>query len=247
MNNVVEVVVYGNHACFTMPEAKIDRVSYAVPTPSACRGILCAIYCKPDEFWYEVIGIDVLKPIKYLSVKKNEVGKKASMKGDETEKINVDKERTQRNSVYLKDVAYKITARIMIRDTFQPETPLQDKIKKIRGEFEKRVRRGKCFWQPYLGTRECMCFFREPNADDVPITDSADFGIMLYDVFDPSNNVPLNTDKKATKTCVPNPMFFDAKMRNGHIDIPRYESEAILKTKENEKRKETEQDVSVSV
>ena len=229
MRDIVLMTVYGNFACFTMTETKIDRVSYPVPTPSACRGMLCAVYCKPDEFWYEIVGIDVLKPIKYISVMKNEVNVKAVFKSGDIAPIDVDDKRTQRSTVYLSDVAYKITAKIHVRDSFMPGAAYKDKLHRVIWQFENRVSHGKCFWQPYMGTRECMCFFRLPNRTDVPIKESADFGIMLYDIFDPSNKVPLNTDRKAEATCVPNPTYFDAKMRNGHVVVPRYDSDRILR------------------
>lgn len=230
MNDKVEVVVYGNFACFTMTETKIDRVSYPVPTPSACRGILCAIYYKPSEFWYEIVSIDVLKPIRYISIKKNEVKKKISVRGGKADPIDVNEQRTQRNTVYLSDVAYKITARMVVRDTYLPGVPEQKKLNKVKSEFERRVKNGKCFWQPYLGTRECMCFFREPEETDVPINESADFGITLYDIFDPGNNIPLNTDKKAKETCVPCPSYYRPVMQNGHIEVPDYRGSQVIRT-----------------
>ena len=229
MNNTVEVVVYGNTGCFTMTETKIDRVSYPAITPSAARGVLCAIYFKPSEFWYEIEGIDVLKPIRYMSVKSNEVKVKARMKNGTIEPIDVNKERTQRTTVYLVDVAYKITARMHVRDTFMPGVPVESKTKKVTEEFKRRVKGGKCFWQPYLGLRECMCFFRPPEEDDIPIKESSDFGIMLYDIFDPRNTIPLNTDKKAKVTCVPSPSYFNANMINGHIHVPPYKSNEVFK------------------
>ena len=222
MDDVVEVVAYGNFACFTRSESKIDRVTYDAPTPSACRGILAAIYCEPKEFWYEIIEIDVLKPIRRMSMVRNEVKKKTPARN--VASMNVDAERTQRNTTYLTDVAYRIVARIHPRETYRPDHTREDNVRKLKGEFERRVRLGKCFWQPYLGLRECLAFFRPPTGDDVPIDESAEFGTTLYDVFDPKNCVPLNTDSKATETCRPVATYFDSKMVDGRIRVPsRYE------------------------
>ena len=103
-----KVTVWGQFACFTRSDARLNRISYDVPTPSACRGILEAIYCKPDEFWYEITEIRVLKPIRHIDVKKNEVKSKMLVKNGKIDPINVDEKRTQRMTSYLADVKYTI-------------------------------------------------------------------------------------------------------------------------------------------
>ena len=95
MPKEVVVDVFGNFACFTKPYAKVERVSYDVPTPSACRGILEAIYCKPVEFYYQIKKIEVMKPVRYFSMKRNEVYQKSA----DANPIVVDEKRTQRNTV----------------------------------------------------------------------------------------------------------------------------------------------------
>ncbi|MFN8994145.1 MAG: type I-C CRISPR-associated protein Cas5c, partial [Pseudomonadota bacterium] len=69
--------VWGDRACFTRPEMKVERVSYDVMTPSAARGILEAIHWKPPILWV-VDRIHVLKPIRFQSIRRNEVGAKAN-------------------------------------------------------------------------------------------------------------------------------------------------------------------------
>ena len=217
MDDIVEVVVYGSFACFTRSEAKIDRVSYDIPTPSACRGMLEAIYCKPKEFWYEITGIDILRPVRHVNIMKNEVKRKISP--SKPEPLDTDDERTQRNTVYLADVAYKITAKIHVRETGSG-IPVYDGLRKQKEEFKRRVRKGKCAWQPYLGTRECLAFFREPDAEDVPINETVDFGTVLYDIFDPENMIPLDTGPKARETCRVTVTYYNPVMKNGHIEVP---------------------------
>ena len=107
--NVV-VDIYGKFACFTRSNAKVERVSYDAPTPSACRGALEAIYFKPGEFHYQIKKIEIMKPIRYINIKRNEVNKKAVLDG---EPIIVEESRTQRNNIYLRDVYYRIHAEII--------------------------------------------------------------------------------------------------------------------------------------
>ena len=224
----VSVVVEGDFACFTRSESKIDRVSYDVPTPSAARGMLEAIYCKPAEFWYEISEIKVLKPIRYLSMQKNEIKDKVVASKKDIKPIYTDRSRTQRYTVYLRDVAYAITAHVHVREDALPGLSMHQKEQKIAAEFTKRVNKGKCFWQPYLGLRECMAFFREPKVDDIPISQDKDLGIMLYDIFEPMNIIPLDTSKSGNN--VVKPSYFYAKMENGCVHVPPYNSSLVLKS-----------------
>ena len=207
------VDVWGDYALFTQPDAKVERVTYDVPTPSGCRGVLNAIYSKPAEFYYEITGIEVMNPIRYYSMKRNEVARKADKK---LGPIYVEEERTQRGSVMLKDVYYRIHAKMHVRE----DAPKEVNVLKIQHEFNKRIRRGKCFYQPYLGTRECMAFFAPPDQTKKPIDESKDLGYMLYDIFDIRSNVPLDTEMKTGSKRV---TVFHAVMNHGRISIPPYD------------------------
>lgn len=215
--------VFGDFACFTRPEHKIERVTYDVITPSAARGICNAIYSKPVEFYYEITKIEVMKPVQYFELCTNEITSKATTK-QKKEPLNVNVIRTQRHTVYLKDVYYRIHALIHKRKDLAEVRITEHSIKK---QFERRVKKGKCFFQPGLGLRECMCFFQPIDAKMKPVQQSADLGIMLYDVFDIRNNVPLDTSKKDGNSVVC-PSFFHAKMNKGVIEIPRFNSDAVF-------------------
>ena len=223
----VSLDVWGDFACFTQSDAKVERVSYLIPTPSACRGILEAIYAKPVEFMYQITGIDVINPIKTISIKKNEVTRKAAAgrKKKSIEQIIVEDNRTQRNTIYLKDVYYRISADIMIR----AETDHRVNADKVWKEFTNRIAKGKCFYQPYLGNRECMCFFAPVDESKSPIQDSRDMGIMLYDIFDPRSIEPLDMEKRTGKTQV---TYYHPYMINGHISVPVYDSPEVFGRKE---------------
>lgn len=223
----VSLDVWGDFACFTQSDAKVERVSYLIPTPSACRGILEAIYAKPVEFKYQITGIDVINPIKTISVKKNEVTRKVAFgRGNKpVGQIIVDDNRTQRNTVYLREVYYRIYADIMIRS----EADSRVTVEKEKKEFENRVRRGKCYYQPYLGNRECMCYFAPIDESRVPISTNQDMGIMLYDIFDLRSMEPLDTEKGTGKIQV---TYYHPYMINGHVCVPEYDSPEVFGRKE---------------
>ena len=211
-------------ACFTRPELKVERVSYDVITPSAARAIFEAIFWKPAIHW-QVTKIEVLNPIKWTSVRRNEVGAVASKSP-----IYIEEKRQQKNSLLLQDVHYRLWAKLQFipqrkrkaqldlfdKDDYNDENPA-----KYNAMFERRAGKGQCFNQPYLGTREFAASFRlvNPEADtmDAPVSESRDLGIMLYDMdfeADPKN---------------PPAMFYRAKMQNGVIIVPPKDSEEILR------------------
>lgn len=216
--------VWGPMACFTRPELKVERVSYDVITPSAARAIFEAIFWKPAIHW-QVTKIEVLNPIKWTSVRRNEVGAVASKSP-----IYIEEKRQQKNSLLLQDVHYRLWAKLQFipqrkrkaqldlfdKDDYNDENPA-----KYNAMFERRAGKGQCFNQPYLGTREFAASFRlvNPEADtmDAPVSESRDLGIMLYDMdfeADPKN---------------PPAMFYRAKMQNGVIIVPPKDSEEILR------------------
>lgn len=208
----ISLEVWGDFACFSRPECKVERLSYPVITPSAARGILSAIYSKPVEFYWQVKRSEVLSPIKYMSFKRNEVKSRQSGKNP----VFVEDDRTQRQSVVLKDVRYRITAEIVKRPDFSGT------LEQLYAQALNRIEKGKCFFQPSLGLREFACYFG-PSGDSAPIEDSCDLGYMLYDVFDFKNDIEV-TEK--TAPCI---SLFSAKMERGVIEVPEIDSPLVLK------------------
>lgn len=229
----VAVDVWGKIAMFTPPESKIERISYSVPTPSACRGILCSIYFKPIEFYYEIKNIEVMKSIKTIEIKTNESKTKIETENPRPIYLTMGNmenlssgrtgQGTQRGNVYLRDVYYRITADIIRR----PDAPARISIEGLYDQFINRVKRGKCFRQPFLGTHECMAFFKMPDPDMTPIRESRDLGYMLYDVFDITSNEKLDTSEGGNADRLISPSFYHAVMRNGIIEVPEWGSADI--------------------
>lgn len=196
----VTVQVWGDGALFTRPELKVERVSYPVMTPSAAVGVLEAIYWKPEMSW-RVVAIEVLKPIRQFTQRRNETTDLASLADAATgqRRINTAAHRVQRNAVCLKDVAYRIHAHVELRErATKPEAAYRD-------QFRRRVSRGSCFSQPYLGTREFTAYFRDAD-DQEPIELTEDFGIMLHSV-----------DHSTTPTSF---TWFTARLDQGVLHVP---------------------------
>lgn len=207
----IVIEVWGDFACFSMPYAKVERLTYPFPTPSAARGILSAIYMKPKEFRWQINRIEVLSPIRYISFKRNEVKSTTS-----TAPISTEEERTQRQTVALQDVRYRIAASIVPRPAFAgKETQLYE-------QALRRIRRGKCYFQPSLGLREFACYFEESDGSRSPISQSMDAGLMVYDLFTPE-------DVEVTKKTNIQMSLFHAVMENGVIQVPPYDSPEVLK------------------
>ena len=207
-------------ACFTRPELKVERVSYDIITPSAARAIFEAIFWKPAVRW-QITKIEILNPIKWTSVRINEVG---AVSGKTP--IFIEDKRQQKNTLLLKDVRYRIWAKLEFipkyKRAISDEKGRHDENPgKYNAIFERRAGKGQCFTQPYLGTRECAASFKlvNPKMDalDEPINESRDLGIMLYDMdFDTDvNNPPA--------------MFYRAKMENGIVMVPPKDSKEILR------------------
>lgn len=224
--------VSGSYACFTRPEMKVERVSYDVITPSAARAVFDAILWKPAIFWC-VKRIEVLTPIKWISVRRNEVGAVASPR---KKAIIIEDERQQRAGLFLRDVKYRIHAEFefippekrfklinpapdFLVDTDEASEFRKDETPaKYAAMFERRASRGQCFHQPYLGCREFAAQFQLANRQiepAPPIAESRDLGWMLYDL-----DYSDLTD--------PKPLFFRAKMENGVIKVPdRHNKEEV--------------------
>ena len=143
--------VWGRNACFTRPEMKVERVSYDVMTPSAARGVLEAILWKPAIRWV-VDRIDVLNPIRWESVRRNEVGITMSLRSP---CLFVEDQRQQRAGLFLREVDYVIHARFEITDRAGPD----DNPTKFQEMFLRRAEKGQCFHRPYLGCREFAADF----------------------------------------------------------------------------------------
>jgi len=199
--SLLEVRVWGEWACFTRPEMKVERVSYPVMTPSAARGVLESIFWKP-EFRWKVREVWVLKPIRTMGLVRNEVQSRASphlaLRG-----YYADEDRVQRFSLILRDVAYLIRADIELAPDARNEHPA-----KYRDQFRRRVQRGQCFFQPYLGCREFTAFFGPPIPGEAPIDLTEDLGPMLFD---------LRYDPKRGRA---EPLFFHARLERGVLKVP---------------------------
>lgn len=182
-------------------------------TPSAARGILSAVYSKPVEFYWQVSRIEVLNPIRYISFKRNEVIN--SKIGRKPKPMLVEEDRTQRQTVVLKDVRYRITAEIVPRKNFKGT------VNQLYEQARRRIRSGKCFFQPSFGMREFVCYFGEPT-DTVPVNESMDLGLMLYDVFDLHKY-------EVTAKAEPFVSLFNARLENGILEVPDFDSDLVLK------------------
>jgi CRISPR-associated protein Cas5d len=176
----ITVDVEGPLACFTRPELKTERVSYPVMTPSAARGVLEAIYWKP-EFDYVITAIEVLRPIRWASIRRNEVTSTVTLDwvrgamADPAQRFDAAADRDQRNTVFLRDVAYRIHAQVRPR----PHAGFPEAA--YREQFRRRVDRGACFSQPFLGTRECSATFTK-STSRTPIPHTEDLGVMLHSI-----------------------------------------------------------------
>ncbi len=234
--------VWADYACFTRPEMKVERVSYDVPTPSAVRAVFEAVFWKPAIRW-QVKKIEVLNPIRWISVRRNEVGAVMSPRSDG---LYIEEHRQQRAGLLLRDVRYRFYAtleyipisrrpqleyRMVPENLWDAEEKAQlqessDNHKNRKDEtagkylamFERRARKGQCFTHPYLGCREFSCHFRwldgKTGETEPAINESRDLGFMLYDLdFTDVEN--------------PQPMFFKAVLDHGAIHVPLRDSKEV--------------------
>jgi CRISPR-associated protein Cas5d len=206
------VEVRGPYACFTRPELKTERVSYPVMTPSAARGVLEAIYWKP-EFDYVITAIEVLAPIRWAGIRRNEVTSmvtldwvRAAMTDPEL-RYDVETDRDQRNTVFLRDAAYRIRAQVRPRPhAGNPEAT-------YREQFRRRVDKGACFSQPFLGTRECSATFtKDTGAIPEPVTE--DLGMMLHSISYGSSGESYR--------------WFHARLEDGIMRVPEHGMELAI-------------------
>lgn len=203
----LDVKVWGEFACFTRPEMKVERVSYPVMTPSAARGILESIFWKPEIRW-RIEEIWVLNPIRYFSIVRNEVSSRQSERAaagwrEHGGGYAAAADRTQRHTLALRDVAYVIRAQVELRSGVQSD------VAKYRDQFRRRVRDGRCFATPYLGCREFSAAFGEPTPADRPLDLTADLGPMLLDI----DYAPDGSGRGT-------PRFFQAWLEGGVLRVP---------------------------
>ena len=215
--------VWGDWACFTRPELKVERVSYDVITPSAARAIFEAILFKRYAMRWQVTKIEVLRPIKWATIRRNEVGAVASKSP-----IIIEDKRQQKNTLLLLDVRYRIYAKLVFipvkdrpKEAFAKHQPSADENPmKYYQMFERRASQGQCFTQPYLGCREFSANWKNIESTDnldYPLAEDRDFGIMLYD---------MDFEENPQK---PNAMFYRAQMKKGVIVVPDKDSEEVLR------------------
>lgn len=211
--------VTGDFACFTRPEMKVERVSYDVITPSAARAVFEAVLWKPAIRW-RIRKIEVLKPIRWISLRRNEVGavvpvgsvKSAMNRGTGDLALYIEDERQQRAGLFLRDVAYRLHADLEVLRTAGANNPPA----KFREMFERRAGKGQCVNQPYLGCREFACDFRLVGGDQAaaPIDESRDLGWMLHDM-------------DFANLAGPKPRFFRAELKGGVLAVPDTESPEV--------------------
>ena len=229
--------IWGDYACFTRPEFKVERHSYPIITPSAARAIFDSIYLhfdvntKRPTFRWQVRKIEILNPIKYILLGGNEIKGKAEVSsikkwmnnpeliqpiyadsfGEEGERTG----RTQRQTVALRNVRYRVTAEPIL---FEVNEKLRSQIEHI---FLRRAKSGKCLHQPYLGCRDYECFFDLPDPNIAPVPIDLEIGWMIYDVFD------LSRPGRGFDS--PSISIFRANINQGVLEVPAYLSEDIRK------------------
>lgn len=246
-NDTHTLEVWGDLACFTRPEMKVERFSYPVITPSAARGIFDAIYWDARRegdrvrpyFHWQITRIEVLTPPRYIALRRNEVKDRVPgtavlnkwMKGQVNpeplwadggkDELGTDqKGRTQRQTMALKQVRYRLTARLVPKPAFRAQQTA------MNSQFQRRARAGKCFQQPYLGCREFPAFFEYLEDPETAVTPpfaiDQSLGLMLYDVFDLSREIVKDGDP-------PFISLFEAALRGGVLEVPPFDSEAVKK------------------
>jgi CRISPR-associated protein Cas5d len=230
----IKLEVWGDYAAFNRPEMKVERVSYDAMTPAAARGVLEAIYWKPQMRWV-VDRIRVFGPIRFTHIRRNEIASKIPVKGNDgveaamkssqgTLGITVEEHRQQRAAMVLRDVHYGIEAHIEVLDPADADgsTPEKPEAKHLDA-FKRRASKGQCFHHPYLGCREFPASFELVEsfpACPEELRGERDLGFMLHDILfvaDPKGNViEANRGEKLRAE----PRFYRAQMRDGVIAVP---------------------------
>ena len=234
MSYGIKLQVWGEYSAFNRPEMKVERVSYDVMTPAAARGVLEAIYWKPQMRWV-IDRIHVLRPVRFTHIRRNEISSKIPVKGKDGVEaamksgrgvlsIAVDEQRQQRAAMVLRDVRYGIEAHVKVLDPTDADgsTPERPEAKHLDA-FKRRAGKGQHFHHPYLGCREFPASFElaesfPPCPDE--LCGEHDLGFMLHDmvfIHDPKGSVvESNTGRRLRAE----PRFFRARMRDGIIEVP---------------------------
>ena len=211
---MIQLEVWGAYALFSRPELKVERVSYDVPTPSAARGIVEAVYYHPGLRWY-IDRIHVLNPIRFVGIRRNEVTDKisgrnvrqAAQGGGQPLYLVTSQKIVQRSSLLLQDVHYVIEAHFEMTDKAAPS----DNPGKFQDIVTRRMERGQCFHTPYFGCREFPVSFRRWPGGPIPsIDETRDLGLMLYD-FDYSDPAAIT------------PTYFRARLEHGVLNTQNCE------------------------
>ena len=211
---MIQLEVWGAYALFSRPELKVERVSYNVPTPSAARGIVESVYYHPGLRWY-IDRIHVLNPIRFVSIRRNEVTDKisgrnvrqAAQGGGQPLYLVTSQKIVQRSSLLLQDVHYVIEAHFEMTDKAAPS----DNPGKFQDIVIRRMERGQCFHTPYFGCREFPVSFRRWPGGPIPtIDETRDLGLMLYD-FDYSDPAAII------------PTYFRARLEHGVLNTQNCE------------------------
>lgn len=211
---MIQLEVWGAYALFSRPELKVERVSYDVPTPSAARGIVESVYYHPGLRWY-IDRIHVLNPIRFVSIRRNEVTDKisgrnvrqAAQGGSQPLYLVASQKIVQRSSLLLQDVHYVIEAHFEMTDKAAPS----DNPGKFQDIVTRRMERGQCFHTPYFGCREFPVSFRRWPGGPIPtIDETRDLGLMLYD-FDYSDPAAIT------------PTYFRARLEHGVLNTQNCE------------------------
>jgi CRISPR-associated protein Cas5d len=214
----IKLHVWGDFACFTRPEMKVERVSYDVITPSAARGVVEAIYWKPEIRW-RINRIHVLNPIRFTSLRRNEVASKvpalsvarAMKAGRGSLGLYVEEDRQQRAATILRDVAYIIDAEFEILSG-------EPNVAKHLDQFNRRARDGRCYHRPYLGCREFPAHFalveNDRTAPEVAseLRGERNLGYLLHDIDFADGMTPK---------------FFRATLRDGVLDVPPFQAKEV--------------------
>ncbi len=225
---IFSVKVGGDFACFTNPGLKVERCSYPVITPSAARGLLEAIFWKP-EFRWEIREIKILKPVKYINIMRNEIEDRQSKKP-----IIVEDKRQQRVSMILKDVEYIINASITLRTS-------EHAFGKYAAQFQRKLEGGQCHHTPYLGTREFAAWFEPATGKEYPEQAfNISVGKMLFDIAYREDvkrgEIEFHRHAENTKRVAAgyaHALYFDAEVLDNTMAIPREKYEELYRLEGN--------------
>ena len=196
----VVVQIEGVGALFARPEFRVERITYPIMTPTAAVGVLEAIFWKPEFRWIPV-AIEVLRPVKQFTLRRNETHDLPSLADavHRGRRIDTVAKRDQRNAVCLRDVAYRIHAHVELTERSTKNEAA------YRDQFRRRVGRGACFSQPYLGTREFPAYFQDQDDTEALPDLTEDLGVMLHRIHQAPR---LSFD------------WFHARVENGVMRIP---------------------------